>query len=235
MHELSKLRGFYCYKILPLVYDDSLSYMELLSKVVAKVNETIEVVNNISIDILNEAKAYTDEAIAGALSEVDSKIATLNQMIQDDRIYFDNLIETTTQNFNNIVNDLQRQYQQFTNYINGELRDIRQDIADTNDRLDASVAAVNARTDLMIQLNNDWLLEQVEEHIADNFKVYNSLEGERVSIQEMFDYICNLFIVDGITVTTLATRALTVNRIIDINRTVRDCVMYGNTILVPGA
>jgi len=234
MHELSKLRGFYCYKILPLVYDDSLSYMELLSKVVAKVNETIEVVNNISIDILNEAKAYTDEAIAGALTEVDEKIATLNQMIQDDRIYFDNLIETTTQNFNNIVNDLQRQYQQFTNYINGELRDIRQDIADTNDRLDASITAVNARTDLMIQLNNDWLLEQVEEHIADNFKVYNALEGEKVSIQEMFNYLCNLHIVDGITVSTLATRALTVSRIVEINRTVRDCVMYGNTILVPG-
>ena len=234
MQELSKLRGFYCYKILPLVYDDSLSYMELLGKVAEKENEIIDTVNNISVDILNEAKAYTDEAIAGALSEVDSKIAELNQMIQDDRIYFDNLIETTTENFNNIVNDLQRQYQQFTNYINGELRDIRSDIANTNQRLDDSITAVNARTDLMIQLNNDWLLEQVEEHVADNFKVYNALEGERVSVQEMFNYLCGLHIVDGLTVTTLATRALTVNRIVEINRTVRDCVMYGNTILVPG-
>lgn len=39
---------FWCHKILPLVYDDSLSYYEVLCKVVAKLNEIGEVVNEIS-------------------------------------------------------------------------------------------------------------------------------------------------------------------------------------------
>lgn len=38
---MDKLR-FWCQKVLPLVYDDSLSYMELLCKVVSKLNEVIE-------------------------------------------------------------------------------------------------------------------------------------------------------------------------------------------------
>lgn len=38
----SKQIRFWCYKVLPLVYDDSLSYYELLCKVVSKINEIIE-------------------------------------------------------------------------------------------------------------------------------------------------------------------------------------------------
>lgn len=38
---INKLR-FYCQKILPLVYDDSLSYYEVLCKVVSKINELID-------------------------------------------------------------------------------------------------------------------------------------------------------------------------------------------------
>lgn len=33
---------YWCYKVLPLVYDDSLSYYEVLCKVVAKLNEVID-------------------------------------------------------------------------------------------------------------------------------------------------------------------------------------------------
>ena len=54
---------FWCYKVLPLVYDDSLSYYEVLSKVAAKVNELIgalevseENIFNIVNDILTEWK-----------------------------------------------------------------------------------------------------------------------------------------------------------------------------------
>ena len=36
---------YWCHKILPLVYDDSLSYYELLCKVVGKLNECIEAIN----------------------------------------------------------------------------------------------------------------------------------------------------------------------------------------------
>lgn len=41
---------FWCYKVLPLVYDDSLSYYEILCKVVDYINKMIE-----------EDKSYVDE------------------------------------------------------------------------------------------------------------------------------------------------------------------------------
>lgn len=51
---------FWCQKVLPLVYDDSLSYYELLCKVVHKLNELAENQNNLSEDIKQVAKDLDD-------------------------------------------------------------------------------------------------------------------------------------------------------------------------------
>ena len=222
----------YCNKVLPLVYDDSLSYTEQVAKLVYKVNEVIASMENIEESILAQAKAYTDSAIAETFAEVDARIAQLDQDIQDQKIYFDNLVDETVRTFNGIVDDLQSQYQRFTQYVNQEITEVNNKIDNTNDRLDASVEAVNARTDLMIELNNEYLIEEVTQNLPSLMKVLNILEGDYVTVQEMFNYLCNLHIVDGIDVATLAGRQLTCNEIVAINRTVRDCVMYGNTILV---
>lgn len=61
---------FWCHKILPLVYDDSLSYYELLCKVVAKMNELIVSNNDLSDVIKKEVTEQVKEAIdSGALEE----------------------------------------------------------------------------------------------------------------------------------------------------------------------
>ena len=44
-------------KVLPLVYDDSLSYYEVLCKVVNKINEIIENIDDAVIAIINEELA----------------------------------------------------------------------------------------------------------------------------------------------------------------------------------
>ena len=49
---------FWCQKVLPLVYDDSLSYYELLCKVVNYLNNTIADVNTLGADVDNLHKAF---------------------------------------------------------------------------------------------------------------------------------------------------------------------------------
>ena len=51
---------FWCQKVLPLVYDDSLSYYELLCKVVCKLNELAENENNLSDEIKQVAADLDD-------------------------------------------------------------------------------------------------------------------------------------------------------------------------------
>lgn len=55
--ELKPFR-FWCQKVLPLVYDDSLSYYELLCKVVDYLNKTMEDVDTLHTDVENLYTAY---------------------------------------------------------------------------------------------------------------------------------------------------------------------------------
>lgn len=62
---------YWCYKILPLVYDDSLSYYELLNKVVAKLNEVIKQVNVSTENVYQNVKHILDEWLEdGTLEEI---------------------------------------------------------------------------------------------------------------------------------------------------------------------
>lgn len=66
MNDLRPFR-FWCQKVLPLVYDDSLSYYELLCKVIDYLNKTIENVNKLTQNfdelqrMFNKLKQYVDD------------------------------------------------------------------------------------------------------------------------------------------------------------------------------
>lgn len=221
-----------CHKILPLVYDESLSYYEAICKYSEKLNEVIELCNSLSDEILAEAKAYTDDRIEQTFEEVNRKIAELTELIRVTTESFELLVEQTVDRFQGIIDELQDQYNRFTQYVENKLATQDRKIDEVNERLDDSVTALSSEIDLKIAINNDWLIEEVTENLPNQMKVWNVLEGELVTLQEMFNYLAYLHIVDGIDVQTLAGRQLTVSHIAGLQRTVRDCVMYGNTILV---
>ena len=73
MIPVDKIRGIICQKILPLTYDESLSYMELLCKVIYTLNEIISVINDFTPESLDEIKARLD-AVEAKNAEQDHDI-----------------------------------------------------------------------------------------------------------------------------------------------------------------
>lgn len=57
------------WSILPLVYDESLSYVELLDKVIAKLNEVIEATNNFTKPVQETIEAWLKSAEGQAAVE----------------------------------------------------------------------------------------------------------------------------------------------------------------------
>lgn len=116
---------FWCSKVLPLVYDDSLSYYELLCKLVNTVNKTIENVDTLN-DNLNSA--YTelktliknvDKRLDDYFSDerfrntVDSKI---DEMFSDG--YFDGKLEELFSNYNfSILKAINPKYKRYGNAL----------------------------------------------------------------------------------------------------------------------
>lgn len=76
-YDLSTFK-FWCYKVLPLVYDDSLSYYEVLCKVVNYINKLIE-----------QDKIFGDE-----LTKLKEDLTTVQKWIDNyDTTYVKNIIE----------------------------------------------------------------------------------------------------------------------------------------------
>lgn len=74
---------YWCYKILPLVYDDSLSYNEFLCKVNAKLNEVIDSTNGL-LATWNTYKNDIDEAFGDYTAGLDKKFDDLTDKIDAD-------------------------------------------------------------------------------------------------------------------------------------------------------
>lgn len=76
---------YWCYKILPLVYDDSLSYYEVLCKLTAKLNEVIKMVNASTDNVYEIVKSILDEwKEDGTFEEIinEELFASLNKKIE---------------------------------------------------------------------------------------------------------------------------------------------------------
>ena len=94
----------HCIKVLPTVYDDSLSYYEVLCKLRAKINEVIETLNDYDSVIQELQEAITDiddmqtdiASLQGDLAIVQSTLTTYGKNIDD-------LITAVGTNTNNIT------------------------------------------------------------------------------------------------------------------------------------
>lgn len=82
-HNQSKLR-FWCQMVLPLVYDDSLSYMELLNKIVTYLNNCIQDVGNCETNIESLLEAFVN--LQNYVNEIGDNIGEIVEDKIDDMI-----------------------------------------------------------------------------------------------------------------------------------------------------
>lgn len=166
--------------------------------------------DTIKEDIESEVLAWVQEQLVPyeqQLNELITEVQTLEQTTQETLAQYDTRIT-------NFIND-----------INGEIVEIRTELVN-------SIQAVNALTDLKIEQNNIYLLNEITENVGDLFVVLNPFTGETVTIQDMVDYLSAFHINDAIDYDTMATRALTYNQFEALNITYTDLTLHGNTLYV---
>lgn len=191
-------------------------YHELnLTWVIEKIQEL-----NVNLTTLEErvkqasieaSKEYVDLRMI----EIQSEFDALSQEVSNLHIYFDNKVDELEYNYNAFVNSIQQQIVLLTNRIDDFDQTIKNDII-----------GVNALTDLKIQQNNEFILNEVAKGVV-NVKVINFFTGERVTVQDMFDYLCGLHATDTPTVQEMIDANKTVQQLVDMTHTVGDWVRYG--------
>ena len=123
---------FWCQKVLPLVYDDSLSYYELLCKVVAYLNDVIENVDGLKIDIdkllvtYGELEDYVNNYFDNL--DVQAEINTKLDIMASDGTLAQIINEQIFNELNTKVTNLEGE----VSNIGTEIVDIKTDIANIN-------------------------------------------------------------------------------------------------------
>lgn len=193
--KIEPYKGSYTHRVLPLVYDDALSHIETLARFSYKLNEVIDMCNNISNNIIDEVNAYTDQKVAETFAKIDEAVK---------EIYV-------------LKRQLDNEYSEFTKLTNAQMQMFNQRLDAIGYRIDDTIVAINSRTDLAIEQNNERIFSELGKSLS-RIKVLNYFTGGYVSVQEMFDYLAlmhleNAFIYDvligkNITYTELASKSV---------------------------
>ena len=165
---------------------------------------------NLEAQIKEEVLVWVQEYLAPYEEKLNDLIGEVEDLSEYTRETLDDY-NTTITNFETAVNNA--------------IAQIRRDLLD-------SIQAVNDLTDLKIEQNNIYLLNEITENVGNLFVVLNPFTGETVPIQEMIDYLSAFHITDSIDYDTMATRALTYNQVDALNITYTDLTLHGNTLYV---
>ena len=192
--------------VLPTVFDDSLSYLELVSKLYNKLEEIIKEVNDIDKD-----------AIDAALNEMRNEIQQFEAQIQVQYQQLDAKFQTQYEELNNAVLDLADATAQSLHDLDVKIYNLGESLKDI--------------MDLKIEENNEYIFQSIASEII-GIKVLNYFTGEKVTVQEMFDYLAQLHAADGIRVSELILKQKTVDELIALNFTYTQLAMNGKNIIV---
>ena len=158
-----------------------------------------------------------DEVSSKVLVEVLDRIEPELDALQDELTSLQSDYDTIAAKTDN----LQIMFEDFVNYVNRTVNAIYDDI-------DASSVGCNEYTNARIAANNEWLLSELTQYLA-NIKVINFFTGEQVGIQDMLDYLASLHVTDSLDYSTMALRSKTYTELAAFNKTYTELVTNGNT------
>ena len=170
------------------------------------INDRMETLLQEAIDAATaNAEAYVDTklgAIESEFAEIKNQFIALDQHVDE----LDDLVNDFNTNITNQINAL-KQY------------------------IDDGLEADRLQMQLLISQNNEYLLGQMETYLA-NIKVINYFTGEKVTIQDMFNYLAMLHLNDSIDYDTMAARAKTYTQLAALNINYTNLALHGNTLYV---
>lgn len=104
-------------------------------------------------------------------------------------------------------------------------------ISDAEREAESLFIIANKRTDLQIERNNEYIFREIEDNILANITVINYFTGERVTVQNMFDYLASLHLENAITYNGLRDKNLTYTELKAKSITYTELVKNGSILL----
>ena len=185
--------------------------------------------HELNADFLLQRVKSIEEQIKNIKEEIEGEIFI---WVQQQLAPYEEQLNQLIRDVEALQEETEETLEAYDTRINNFITDVNNALAGIRAELIASIQAVNDLTDLKIEQNNTWLLNQISENVGTLFQVLNPFTGTMMSIQEMIDYLSAFHIVDGIDYDTMNTRALTYAAFNALGITYTDLTLHGNTYYV---
>ena len=162
---------------------------------------------------IDEAKEYAKEYIDEQMAEIERQFSDLQRA------------------FNQLNTEYHSDFNALSNTVNSFIINTSAEVDSLKRYIDDSLTAQDLKMNLLIQQNNEYLLREMENYLS-QIKVINFFTGEKVTIQDMFNYLAGLHLNDSIDYDTMASRAKTYSQLALLNITYTNLAMHGNTLYV---
>ena len=192
---------FKCHKILPLVYDESLSYYEQLCKCIAYLNEVVKITNQLNDNVADINSR--ENALADKVNEIAEEINGFEAEINGK---FDELVIRIEAELGEKFDDYDRQFAELKEETQAELQALEKELSDFMEfkfpEFEAEIRQlVNEQLALIDQKFNSLeddlkgyiytelqkILEQIPEHVW----VLDPTTGEYEDIQSVINHFYN--------------------------------------------
>lgn len=231
-----------CRKVLPAVYDESLSYLEGLSKLTFKLNETIDSVNalNDNVGILNDSVTELNSRVEAVEGEIEGFEAEIIRRIGELEVSLTDKIDTSVSAMETKVDTKLAEVDTKLSDMEVRIAGMEQYVQETVDKLTADftalIAAEIARINELYLSFEGEMRQYVEDTVNEliqnipdltNIYVVSPASGKLVKVQVAINEVFDFHLYYALTCDEYNTLDLTCN---DINSLMVDSLPRGFTV-----
>ena len=141
-----------------------------------------------------------------------------------------NLQRKLEKELNDTVQELEQNYNVFVDIVNNSITLMNGKIIDLNKKIDDYYISANAYTDKKIAQNNEILIDELSKTVQ-KYTVTNYFTGEKVTIQDMFDYLAQLHLENYLTLNEMLAKNKTLNELYNLKLTLTQVLVNGKTLI----
>ena len=188
----------------------------------------IDTINRVDKDLANIKEECINASLAAIQPKIDDMVEYVNNKVND----LTNTVNNLEIAFDNFKRDINEDFADFVRDVEADIARLELEIANFKAYIDGQIVSVNARTDLRIAQNNDYIFNVIENDLLANLTVIDYFTGDIISVQNMFNQLAQLHITDSITYGEIFARNKTYGDITALGITYSDILMHGNTLIV---
>lgn len=178
---------FYCQKVLPLVYDESLSYYEVLNKLTYKVNEVVEQLNIVEDNVV---------ALNEAVTQLEQRMTELEEAFEafktDMENRFAQLKEETETEFAELKDQIEQEMDELREALVRSIQELKAELTAQLEALQTELRAEMQAFQELTQAEIAKMDRRINEYIAQiNLTIENFKDQTNTRLRDMQDNIDN--------------------------------------------